>query len=115
MDVIYSLGEATAHQVLSAMADAPSHTAVRTFLRILEDKGHLSHDKKGREFVYRPTRTADRAAKGALRRVLDVFYGGSLERAVAAHLSRPDAAISDEELRRLASLIRQARGKGNLP
>ena len=55
MDIVYTLGKASATQVMQVMPDAPSRTAVRTFLRILEQKGHLRHTKKGREFIYQPT------------------------------------------------------------
>ena len=93
------------------MADPPSRTAVRTMLRILEDKGQLRHSKKGREFIYEPTRPRASAGKSALGRVLKVFFDGSLEQAVALHLSDPASELSDDELKRLAALIRQMRKK----
>jgi BlaI family transcriptional regulator, penicillinase repressor len=112
MDVIYARRQATATDVVNDLADAPSRTAVRTFLRILEEKGHLKHRKEGREFVYAPTHPKSNAAKSALRRVLSVFFEGSLEKAVASHLADPGAEMSKAELKRLASLISQARKKG---
>jgi len=112
MDIIYASGEATATQVLEAMADAPSRVSVRTLLRILEKKGHVRHHKAGREFVYQPTRPVEKAAQSALQRLLSTFFGGSIEHALAAHLTEQGSRISDDELKRLASLIRQAREKG---
>ncbi len=112
MDVVYGLGEATAAQVAAGMADPPTRTAVRTMLRILEQKGHLSHRQEGLTFVYRASRPRARAGRNALERVLRTFYDGSLEKAVAAHLGDEAAGISDEELDRLARLIEQARKKG---
>lgn len=112
MDVIYSLGEASATQVLEGLPDPPSRSAVRTFLRILEEKGHLKHHRSGREYVYRPTQPRTRAGRFAVRHLLDVFFDGSLEKAVALHLSDPRTAISDHELERLEALIRDARRKG---
>jgi BlaI family penicillinase repressor len=109
MDVIFTKGEATATTVLEEMADAPSRTAVRTFLRILEEKGFLKHKKVGREFVFRPTRRRDHAGKSAFHRVLATFFDGSLEKAVAAHLTDPNSEISPEQLKRLSSIIAQAR------
>ena len=111
MEIIYSQGEATATDVLRQLTDAPGRTAVRTFLRILEEKGHLKHKKRSREFVFSPTRQRERAGKSAFQRVLQTFFDGSLEKAVAAHLTDPDAEISDDELRRLSSLIRDANRK----
>jgi BlaI family transcriptional regulator, penicillinase repressor len=113
MEIIYSLGEASASQVLEAMTDPPSRTAVRTFLRILEQKGHLTHRAEDRHYVYRPTRPAGQVARSMFRRMLQTFFGGSLEQAVAAHLSDPDAELSPQELQRLQKLINQARKKEN--
>lgn len=109
LDVVYALGRASAAEVVTRLPDAPSKTAVRTFLRILEEKGHLVHDEEGRTYVYRPSRPRERAGAGAFRRVLDVFFGGSLEEAVAAHLGESAADLDDAQLKRLAGLIRDAR------
>ena len=111
MSVIYARGQASAIEVWEALPDRPSRTAVRTLLRILEEKGRLRHSKRGRQFVYRPTRPRGRAGRSALQGVLATFYDGSLEKAVAAHLSDPRARPSPEELDRLARLIREARNQ----
>jgi predicted transcriptional regulator len=111
MDVIYRRGEASALEVLAELSDPPSRTAVRTFLRILENKGHLAHRVQGKEYFYKPTRSRERVARPALRRVLETFFGGSLERAVAAHLADPRTSLSDGELQRLTKLIEQAKRK----
>jgi BlaI family penicillinase repressor len=113
MDVVYSRGEATANEVLAGLPNPPTNTAVRTLLRILERKGHVSHRRAGKEFVYKPARPAAGAAKSALRRVLATFFGGSIEKALAVHLADPRADLSPDELRRLRALIEQAKSKGN--
>src|SRR5262249_54099940 len=105
MDVIYARGEAKAADVVAGLPDPPSKTAVRTLLRILEGKGHLTHRQEGVTYVYRPSRPRGRAGRTALRRVLDTFFDGSLERAVAAHLGDAAAGVSAAELERLADLI----------
>ena len=107
MDVIYARGEATVAQVIEGIPDPPMRGALRTLLRILENKGHLTHRKQGREFIYRPTQPRGQAGRSALGRVLDVFFGGSLGDAVAAHLSDPRraASLTPDELRRLSDLI----------
>ena len=112
MDVIYALKKATATEVVDAIADPPSRTTIRTLMRILEEKGHLKHTKRGREFVYQPTRPRTRAGRSAMRRVVETFFGGSLEQAVATHLADPQADLSAEELERISDLIAQAKKKG---
>ncbi len=112
MDVIYSLGEASVTQVLEALPNPSSRSAIRTFLRILEEKGHLKHRTHGREYIFRPIKRRQRAGRSAIQHILDVFFDGSLEKAVSVHLSNPKADISEGELKRLEALIREARTKG---
>ena len=112
MDIVYAQGEATAAAVLSAMPDPPTKTAVRTLLRILEDKGHLSHRQDGQTYIFCPIRPRGPVGKSAFKRVLQTFFDGSLEKAVAAHLGDSATELSQEELNRLAALIEQARRKG---
>ena len=121
MDVVYALGQgtgggATVNQILEGIPDPPMRGALRTMLRILERKGYLVRKPQGegkREFVYRPTQPRGVAGRSALGRVLDVFFGGSLESAVAAHLNDPQRSkLSREELHRLAELIEQAKKRG---
>ncbi len=112
MDIVFARGAATGADILAKLPKPPTRGALRTMLRILEDKGHLTHSKKSREFVYRPARSRRRVGPPAFQRVVDTFFGGSLRNAVAAHLAQRSTDISDEELRRLAELIREARKKG---
>ncbi len=111
MTICFSLREASATDVWQRLPDPPSRTAVRTLLRILEEKGHLTHTKRGREFIYKPTHPRLNAGQSALRTVLQTFFNGSLEEAVAAHLSDPGGTADEDELKRLAGLIREARKK----
>lgn len=109
MDVIFNRGEATAAEVAEAMPDAPSYSTVRALLRILEDKGHLKHREEGKRYVFLPTEPVERASRSALKQVVQTFFEGSLASAVAALVDAKDAPVSDEELKRLESIIRQAR------
>lgn len=110
MDVLYQSGEASVADVLAALPDPPGYSAVRALLRILEDKGHVRHFEDGKRYVYRPVHAKQNVAGGALRRVVQTFFGGSVEGAVATLLSGDDARrLSDEELARLSELIEAAR------
>ena len=112
MDVIYRDKEASVTAVWQAIPNPPSRTAVRTLLRILEGKGHLKHKVDGREFIYAPTRKRQAAGRSALSGVLNTFFNGSLEAAVAAHLSDPKVKPNDEQLMELQKLIKEARKQG---
>ena len=112
MDIIYQQGQATAAEVMERLPDPPSYSAVRALLRVLEDKGHLRHEEQGPRYVYLPTLPRDKARSSALKQVVQTFFEGSTEQAVAALLGMSPAALSDEELDRLARLIDQARKEG---
>ena len=112
LDIVFARGEATVAQVMEDHPEELSRSAVRTFLRILEDKGHLKHTEVGRGFVYSPVQSANSAGKSAVKRVLSTFFGGSLENALATYLSDGRTKVTDEELERIAGLIEQARKEG---
>lgn len=112
MDVIYARKEASVLQIQEGLPDAPSATAIRTLLRILEEKGHVRRRKEGREFVYLPTQPRQNAGFQALQHLLATFFEGSIESALAAHLTGNKKGIADDELRRLLRLIRESRKKG---
>src|SRR4051794_24787206 len=98
MDVLHRSGEATAAEVLSALPDPPSYSAVRTLLRILEEKGHVKHRQEGVRYIYLPCVSRQTASRSALKRVVSTFFEGSITGAVAALLEQGDTDISDKQL-----------------
>lgn len=112
MDAIYSLGQASAVQVLDALPDPPGLSSVRKLILILEEKGHLRHVQEGQHFLYLPTHPRQAAAKSAMKQVLQTFFGGNLETAVATLLSEAETELTDEQAARLSSLIEGSKGGG---
>lgn len=111
MDILFARGKATAAEVLEGLTDPPSYSAVRALLRILENKGHVRHERDGARYVYVPIQARNRAARSALAQVVQTFFGGSVEKAVATLLSTDDTHLTDAELERLSELIEQAKGR----
>ncbi|MGI8508925.1 MAG: BlaI/MecI/CopY family transcriptional regulator [Gemmatimonadaceae bacterium] len=112
MDVIYHLGEASAAEVLERVEDPPSYSAVRSTLNILEEKGLLKHKLDGQRYVYYPALAREKASNAALKRLLDTFFGGSPERAMAALLDLSSARVSASELQQLSNMIADAKREG---
>lgn len=112
MDVIYTLGSATAQEVLAQLPDPPSCSSVRALLKILEDKGHLRHQQRALTYVYLPTTPRDQARVSALKRVVETFFGGSAAGAVAALLDASKDDLSQEDLAQLALAIQRTRKQG---
>ena len=112
MDAVYALGGATVNQVAERIPDAPTPMAVRRMMHILEGKSYLKRRKKGREVVYLPCEEKAKAGDTALRRVLETFFGGSLEDALANHLVGRKDGVSSEERDRLVALIEKTKKEG---
>jgi predicted transcriptional regulator len=110
MDVIYTRGQATAAEVVDALPDPPSYSAVRALLRILEEKGHLRHQEDGPRYVYLPVVPRERARRSALRNLVRTFFDGSVAQAAAALIDQ--SKLSNAEFDRLRELIEKARKEG---
>jgi len=113
MDILFRLGRATASDVMAALPGEPSSSTVRTQLRVLEEKGHVRHEEEGLRYVYIPAVARHTARKSALRHLLDTFFDGSTEKAVAALLGGEATRLSKDELERIAELIANARKDGS--
>ena len=112
MDIVYRHGEATAAQILAAMSDPPSYSAIRALLRILVDKKHLQHREQGPRYVYSPTLPRQAARARALTRVVNTFFDGSALKAASALLGSSQRKLKKTELDELSALIDAARRRG---
>jgi predicted transcriptional regulator len=113
MDALFRRGRATAAEIMDDLPGHPSYSTVRTQLRVLEEKGHVRHEEEGLRYVYMPALTRTTARRSALRHLVDTFFDGSAEQAVAALLGGEAARLSEEELTRIADLIAKARKEGS--
>jgi BlaI family transcriptional regulator, penicillinase repressor len=112
MDVLYRRGEATVAEVMDDLKDPPTYSAVRSILRVLTEKGHIVHRADGPRYVYAPAVGAERASKAALDHVVNTFFDGSAERALAALLTRSDLDLNEAQIVHLTKAIRKAGEEG---
>jgi predicted transcriptional regulator len=112
MDILDRRGRATASEVMHDLPGQSSYSTVRTQLRVLEEKGHVHHEELGLRYVYEPAVPRHTARRSALRHLVDTFFDGSAEKTVAALLGGESARITDDELERIADLIKKARKEG---
>jgi predicted transcriptional regulator len=107
MDILFSLGEASAEDVRARLSNPPSYSAVRAMLVRLEAKGHIRHRESGLRYVYAPTASPVSARRTALKQYLQTYFGGSLVDMVAALLRQESWTV--EELATLRREIDRAR------
>jgi len=109
MDILYQRGRASASEIHQALPDAPTYSAVRAKLRVLEEKGHVRHEEESLRYVYLPTMARDTARRSALRHLVSTFFEGSAEEAIAALLDLSSADLTAADLDRIQSIVDQAR------
>jgi predicted transcriptional regulator len=114
MEIVYSRSSATSADVLEALPDPPSYSAVRALMRILAEKGLLKHRRVGLKYVFEPVVAAGRMRDSALSRLMQSLFNNSPVSVVAALLDSSELKISTEELKQLKTIIaqREARTKG---
>jgi len=112
MEILYGARGLTVAEVRERMAEPPGYSAVRALLRILEEKGHVRHEQRGPRYVFSPVVSQSKARRSAMKALVETFFGGSTEQAVAAFLDESRAKLSGAELDRLAELIAAAKKEG---
>lgn len=113
MDVLFRRGRATAAEVMEELPTGTTYSTIRTQLRVLEQKGHVRHEQDGLRFVYMPAVARRAARKSALRHVVETFFDGSPEKAVAALLGGEATKLSEAQLERIAEIVEKARKEGS--
>ncbi|BDC52887.1 MarR family transcriptional regulator [Bryobacterales bacterium F-183] len=108
MDIIWKLAPVSVQGVVDALPPDLNlaYSTVLTTMRILEEKGYLTHTKEGRAFVYSPVVERKEASRSALRDVLDRFFGSKPELLVQNMIDEGD--ITSKELAKLKQLIAAA-------
>ena len=109
MDILFRHGRAPASIVRKELPGDPASSTVRTQLRILERKGHVRHEEEGLRYVYRPVTPRRAARRSALRHLVETFFDGSAEQAVAALLGGEASRLTEPELDRIARIVADAR------
>lgn len=112
MDVLYRRGRATAAEIHQDLPDPPSYSAVRAMLRVLEEKKHVRHEEKDLRYVYVPVVPREKARRSAAVHMLETFFDGSAEQAIATLLDVSSRELSEDDFDRLSALIERARKEG---
>lgn len=112
MDALFRLRTATVAEIMEVLTDSPSYSAVRAALRVLEEKGHATHEEQGQRYVYMPAVAPEEARTAALDHLVETFFDGSAEQALAALLRKSDLDLTEAQLTRLSETIRRAREEG---
>lgn len=108
MEILYRLGEASAQEILEAMPDPPSYSAVRALLATMMEKRLLNHRKQSRRYLYRPAVSETKARRSALKQLITTFFNGRPENLVASLLDPDDQKLDKAEIDHIRKLIDDA-------
>ena len=111
-EIVASAGGATAVAVRAAMADPPSHSAVRTLLARLEKRGLLRHRLVDQSYVYESVPQPAKVRESALHQLVKTFFNGSAASAATALLGL-SRDLDPAELDALQRAIDEARERGS--
>jgi predicted transcriptional regulator len=109
MDVLYERGRATAAEILAALPDPPSYSAIRALIKVLEEKGHVKHQEDGPRYVFTPSVPRSKARRNAVKHLLQTFFDDSAGEAVASLLGLSAGKLTPGELDKIEELIARAR------
>ncbi len=108
MGVLWQVPHATVAEVVASLRAryALTYSTVQTMLRILEQKGYVTHEKVGRAFVFRAVVDEGQARRRALKHLIGRLFNGSPSLLVSNVLD--DEEIDPRELEELKRLIERA-------
>lgn len=112
MEILYRRGKASAAEVREAMSDPPSYSAVRAMLRVLEEKGHVTHENERLKYVFAPVVKPEKAKRSAMKHLVETFFRDAPEQVVAALLDVASKRLTREELDRMSEMIEKAKKEG---
>ena len=108
MQVIWRDGASTVAQVQESLDQQLAYTTVQTMLNILDRKGRLKRELRGRAFIYKPAVTHAKASLAAARDLIDRMFGGSSEELVMSLLK--SRQLDPEKIAELTRRLEEEEG-----
>ena len=109
MEILYRRRRASVEDVRAELPDAPGPSSVRKLLDIMIDRGLLEREYDGPRFVYFPAARVEQASRSALKQIIKTFFENSPGSAMAALLDMSSDSLSDDEYKRLSTLLKRGR------
>jgi predicted transcriptional regulator len=104
MDVLWDKGAASVTDIVEALPEERlAYSSVLTMMRILEQKGYVTHEKEGRAFIYRPLVNRREAQQSVIGYLLRRFFNNSPEQLVVNLLEHEE--VGPREVKRLKRMI----------
>ena len=114
LQVLWERGEATVEDIVNAHPEKqrPNYKTTQTLLRIMEQKGLITHESRGRVFVFKPLISRKAIDHRSIKALLSRNFGGSASGLLVNLLEA--SPVKEEELAELEAYIREYRKKNEL-
>jgi BlaI family penicillinase repressor len=114
LQILWELEEATVDDVVNAHPERerPHYKTTQTLLRIMENKEFISHEARGRVFVFRPLESRKTIDQLSVQALVSRNFQGSAAGLLVNLLE--SSSIKKKELDELESLMREYRKKYEL-
>ena len=110
MHILWRLGKGTIGDVIELMEEPkPKYTTVATFFKILENKGFIAREARGRGFLYTPTVEREEYAKGIAKNMLHSYFDGSVSNMVSFFSKHENLSV--QELDQIYEIIEKIKNK----
>ena len=96
MQILWKHGESKPGEIQGLFPRPIKNPALRSYLSILVEKGHVARRKAGKAYYYKARTRQDRVLRSTIRNVVTAFCDGSAK-TLMAHLIKTEK-ISDNEL-----------------
>lgn len=103
MQALWSLGEGSVNDVLAVLPEPkPKYTTVATFIKLLGNKGYVTHRAEGKSYIFTPTVPRDEYARKRVRLMLQSYFDGSFTRMVSFFSEHENLSLQEmEEIQKL--------------
>lgn len=112
MEILHRRQRATVEEIRAELPDAPSPSSVRKLLDIMIERRLLGREYDGPRFVYFPVARLEDASRSALKQLVRTFFNDSPGSAMAALLDLSSKPLTEDEYRRLSTLLKRGRPQG---
>jgi len=112
VEAVYRLGEAGVAEVLAAIENPPTYSAIRAMMNTLVQKGVLKFRREKTKYLYSPVVEVDAVQRSVMRNMLGTFFAGNPAKAVAALLDVASEQLTESDCSEIQQLIDNARKEG---
>jgi len=98
MQMLWQLGKTNVASIIAQLPQPkPAYNTVSTIVRILESKGFVDHETKGKGYLYFPIVQKSEYSNQSINKLLDGYFQGSFKSMVSFFMKKNDLSLTELE------------------